>query len=80
MLQRSDSLADVLLMNIIGKTVSVLGSNRPSIVNTNWRVTEDNSFGTHEFMVLREQLGLNQLLWKSLEAELYRKCLNGFNI
>ncbi|MGA2260841.1 MAG: alpha-N-arabinofuranosidase [Acidobacteriota bacterium] len=31
---------------------------RPSIVNTNWGgVTEDNSFGTHEFMDLCEQLG-----------------------
>jgi alpha-N-arabinofuranosidase len=31
---------------------------RPSIVNTNWGgVTEDNSFGTHEFLDLCEQLG-----------------------
>lgn len=31
---------------------------RPSIVNTNWGgVTEDNHFGTHEFMDLCEQLG-----------------------
>jgi alpha-L-arabinofuranosidase len=31
---------------------------RPSIVNTNWGgVTEDNSFGTHEFMDLCEQIG-----------------------
>jgi alpha-L-arabinofuranosidase len=31
---------------------------RPSIVNTNWGgVTEDNSFGTHEFMDLCDQLG-----------------------
>lgn len=32
--------------------------NRASIVNTNWGgVTEDNSFGTHEFMELCRQLG-----------------------
>jgi len=31
---------------------------RPSIVNTNWGgVTEDNSFGTHEFMDLCDQIG-----------------------
>ncbi len=31
---------------------------RPTIVNTNWGgVTEDNHFGTHEFMDLCEQLG-----------------------
>jgi alpha-N-arabinofuranosidase len=33
-------------------------SGRASIVNTNWGgVTEDNSFGTHEFMKLTELLG-----------------------
>jgi len=32
-------------------------NNRPSIVNVHWGgVTEDNSFGTHEFMELCEQL------------------------
>jgi alpha-N-arabinofuranosidase len=32
--------------------------NRASIINTNWGgVTEDNSFGTHEFMKLTELLG-----------------------
>lgn len=32
--------------------------NRPSIVNTHWGgVTEDNSFGSHEFMELCKQLG-----------------------
>jgi alpha-L-arabinofuranosidase len=31
---------------------------RPSIINTNWGgVTEDNSFGTHEFMDFCEQIG-----------------------
>ncbi len=31
---------------------------RPSIVNTNWGgITEDNHFGTHEFMDLCEQIG-----------------------
>jgi len=33
-------------------------SQRPKMVNTHWGgVTEDNSFGTHEFMDLCEQLG-----------------------
>jgi alpha-N-arabinofuranosidase len=33
-------------------------NERPSIVNTHWGgVTEDNRFGTHEFMELVEQLG-----------------------
>jgi alpha-N-arabinofuranosidase len=33
-------------------------SSRPSMVNTNWGgVTEDNSFGTHEFLDLCEQIG-----------------------
>lgn len=33
-------------------------SERPSIINTNWGgVTEDNSFGTHEFMELIDLLG-----------------------
>ena len=32
--------------------------NRKTIVNTNWGgVTEDNSFGTHEFMELCRQIG-----------------------
>jgi alpha-L-arabinofuranosidase len=33
-------------------------SQRPSMINTNWGgVTEDNSFGTHEYMDLCEQIG-----------------------
>ncbi len=33
-------------------------NERPSMINTHWGgVTEDNSFGTHEFMDLTEQLG-----------------------
>lgn len=35
-----------------------VGKSRKTIVNTNWGgVTEDNSFGTHEFMELCRQLG-----------------------
>ena len=35
-----------------------IGENRRKIVNTNWGgVTEDNSFGTHEFLELCRQLG-----------------------
>jgi alpha-N-arabinofuranosidase len=34
------------------------GNERPKMINTHWGgVTEDNSFGTHEFMDLCEQLG-----------------------
>ncbi len=37
--------------------------NRPSIINTNWGgVTEDNSFGTHEFLDLCEVLGAEPYL------------------
>lgn len=37
--------------------------NRKTIVNTNWGgVTEDNSFGTHEFMELVRQLGCDAYL------------------
>ena len=37
--------------------------NRKTIVNTNWGgVTEDNSFGTHEFMELCRQLGCEAYL------------------
>ena len=36
---------------------------RPKMVNTNWgAVTEDNSFGTHEFMDLCEQLGAEPVI------------------
>ena len=35
-----------------------IGPERPKMVNTHWGgVTEDNSFGTHEFLDLCEQLG-----------------------
>jgi alpha-N-arabinofuranosidase len=37
--------------------------SRPKMVNTNWGgVTEDNSFGTHEFMDLCEQLGCEPVI------------------
>lgn len=40
-----------------------IGSNRKTIVNTNWGgVTENNSFGTHEFMELCRQLGCQPYL------------------
>jgi len=36
---------------------------RPAMINTNWGgVTEDNSFGTHEFMDLCEQLGCDPVI------------------
>jgi len=38
-------------------------SKRPKKVNTNWGgVTEDNSFGTHEFMDMCEQLGCEPVI------------------
>ena len=44
--------------NITGRTVSVKKALRRKIVNTNWGgVTEDNSFGTHEFMRFCELVG-----------------------
>lgn len=37
--------------------------NRPKMVNTHWGgVTEDNSFGTHEFLDLCEQLGAEPVI------------------
>ncbi len=40
-----------------------IGRDRKTIVNTNWGgVTEDNSFGTHEFMELCRQLGCEAYL------------------
>ena len=38
-------------------------NERPTMINTNWGgVTEDNSFGTHEFMDLCEQLGCEPVI------------------
>ena len=38
-------------------------ANRPKMVNTHWGgVTEDNSFGTHEFLDLCEQLGTEPVI------------------
>lgn len=38
-------------------------ATRPKMVNTHWGgVTEDNSFGTHEFMELCEQLGTEPII------------------
>ncbi|MEA3460884.1 MAG: alpha-L-arabinofuranosidase C-terminal domain-containing protein, partial [Bacteroidota bacterium] len=38
-------------------------AHRPKMVNTHWGgVTEDNSFGTHEFMELCEQLGTEPVI------------------
>ncbi len=42
-------------------------SERPSIINTNWGgVTEDNSFGTHEFMRLIDLLGCDPYITGNL--------------
>ena len=40
-----------------------IGTERPKMVNTHWGgVTEDNSFGTHEFLELCEQLGTEPVI------------------
>jgi alpha-N-arabinofuranosidase len=40
-----------------------IGNERPKMVNTHWGgVTEDNSFGTHEFLELCEQLGTEPVI------------------
>jgi len=42
-------------------------ADRPSIINTNWGgVTEDNSFGTHEFMELIDLLGCDPYITGNL--------------
>jgi alpha-N-arabinofuranosidase len=39
------------------------GEQRPTMINTNWgNVTEDNSFGTHEFLKLCELLGTEPVI------------------
>jgi len=53
---------------------------RAKMVNTNWGgVTEDNSFGTHEFLDLCEQLGCDPTLPEISAAEASKKCRNGLN-
>ena len=52
-----------LRIPIIGKTVIGPKENRPSIVNIHWGgVTEDNSFGTHEFLDFCELIGTEPYL------------------
>jgi len=48
--------------------------SRPSIVNVHWGgVTEDNSFGTHEFMDLCEQLGCDAYICGNLGSGTVRE-------
>ena len=54
--------------------------NRPSIVNVFWGgVTEDNSFGTHEFLNFCELTGIEPYLSINVGTERFRKRLNGLN-
>ena len=54
---------------------------RPSIINTNWGgVTEDNSFGTHEFMRFENCWAVMHISMEISEAVLFRRCRNGLNI
>ncbi|HOW30097.1 MAG TPA: hypothetical protein PLP88_00890, partial [Bacteroidales bacterium] len=47
---------------------------RPTMINTNWGgVTEDNSFGTNEFLDLCEQLGQHRQAHAHLRRRLYRR-------
>jgi len=49
-------------------------SKRPSIININWGgVTEDNSFGTHEFMDLCTQLGCDAYITGNLGSGTVRE-------
>ena len=46
---------------------------RPRMVNTHWGgVTEDNSFGTHEYMELCEQLGTEPIICGNVGSDLIR--------
>jgi alpha-N-arabinofuranosidase len=47
---------------------------RPTMINTHWGgVTEDNSFGTHEFMELCEQLGCEPVICGNLGSGTVRE-------
>ena len=51
---------------------------RRKIVNTNWGgVTEDNSFGTHEFMRFCELVGRKPYINCNVGAAVFVKCPNG---
>ena len=48
--------------------------DRPTMVNTHWGgVTENNHFGTHEFMDLCEQLGCEPYIWGNLGSGTVRE-------
>lgn len=50
---------------------------RPKMVNTNWGgVTEDNSFGTHEFMDLCEQIGCEPVICGNIGSGTVREMSN----
>lgn len=49
-------------------------AKRPTMINTNWGgVTEDNSFGTHEFMDLCEQVGCDAYISGNLGSGTVRE-------
>ena len=53
-------------------------SARKKMINTNWGgVTEDNSFGTHEFFNMCEEIGCELILRAILAAELSASLPNG---
>lgn len=55
--------------------------SRKKMVNTHWGdVTEDNSFGTHEFLNCVSKLDVRLILMVMLGAEQWRKCHSGLNI
>lgn len=47
----------------------VLREDRPKMINIHWRgVTEDNSFGTHEFLDLCGQLGAEPSICGNMDS------------
>jgi alpha-N-arabinofuranosidase len=51
---------------------------RPTMINTHWGgVTENNHFGTHEFLDLCEQLGCEPYICGNVGSGTVRKCSSG---
>ena len=55
-------------------------AERPKMINTHWGgVVEDNSFGTHEFLDLCEQLGTEPYISANVAAVPWRSCQSGLS-
>jgi alpha-N-arabinofuranosidase len=56
-------------------------SERPTLVNTHWgRVTENNHFGTHEFLDLCQQIGCEPYICGNVGSGTVREMKNGLSI